>query len=186
MKTTLLGPHVEIRPFDESLITDAYLGWLQDKELLRYSKQRLRTHTRASCRAYLQSFVDSPHHFGSIHQRGDGVPVGTITAYVERHDGVADLGILVGHPQARGKGLAREAWGLMMEYLFRFEDLRKVTGGTLAVNQPMVRIFLHWRMALEGVKREEQVVDGRPADVLLFGALKSEWLRYFPEPLAQR
>lgn len=161
--------------FEERFVTDSYLSWLNDPDLMRYSGQRLRRHDRASSLAYLASFRGTANHFWAVLRRSDDLYVGTMTAYVDAHDRVADIGILIGHPDARGTGLGREAWGVAMRYLFESEGLRKLTGGTSALNLPMLMIFEHWRMTLEGRRREQQLIDGRPADVLLFGILRSEW-----------
>ena len=179
----LVGPRVDLVPFHEQYITDDYLSWLNDQNLLRYSKQRLREHDSESCRAYLKSFEGSPNKFWAIRQRSDRLHIGSATAYVDLVDCAADVGILIGHSSVRGNGFGREAWGQIMDYLFRAEKLRKVTGGALAANLPMVRIFLHWRMALEGVRREQELVNEVPVDMLLFGMLREEWERYFPGQL---
>ena len=185
VEARIRGRFVELCPFEEQLITDTYLGWLNDKDLMRYSRQRLEHHTRESSMAYLRSFEDSSNKFWSIHRRADRLHIGTMTAYVDIVDGVADIGILVGHPAARGGGFGREAWGLAMDYLFRVEKVRKVTGGTSAPNVAMVRIFLHWQMKLEGIRREQEVFDGCPTDVLWFGMLSDEWGRSHPRPIAE-
>lgn len=184
MGSIIVGSGIEMVPFQEHFITEAYLSWLNDKETMRYSRQRFLQHTRESCLSYLSTFEGSPHKFWSVHRRPDGLQIGTVTAYVDDRSAVADIGLLVGHPEARGKGFGREVWGLAMDYLFRVEDLRKVTGGTSAANVAMVKIFLHWRMALEGVRREQELIDGYPTDVLLFGMLRGEWERCFPQRLA--
>jgi RimJ/RimL family protein N-acetyltransferase len=72
-----------------------------------------------------------------------------------------------------------------MDYLFRVEGLNKVTGGTSALNSAMVRVFRHWRMRLEEVGREAEVIEGRPTDVLRFGMLRSEWEKAYPHAIAQ-
>jgi RimJ/RimL family protein N-acetyltransferase len=178
----LAEPYVDLGPFQEQHITEDYLGWLNDKDLLRYSKQRLHEHNRQSCLAYLKSFEGSPNRFWAIFRRSDHLHIGSATAYVDSADCVADVGILIGCSSVRGNGFGRDAWGQIMDYLFRVENLRKVTGGTLEPNVPMVRIFSHWKMALEGVRRGQELVEGVPADMLLFGMLREEWERYFPRP----
>lgn len=163
---------VALDPFEEASITPEYLGWLNDRSLMRYSRQRYRVHTRDSSLEYLRAFAGSPNHFWSVRRVADGAPIGTMTAFLEPEEGTADVGILIGVP---GRGYGREAWGQAMRVLFEDRGLRRVTGGTVADNLAMVRIFLAWGMRLEGTRREHQLVDGRPADVLLFGMLDREW-----------
>jgi RimJ/RimL family protein N-acetyltransferase len=173
----LVGAGVELVPFTPACITDEYLGWLNDRELMRYSRQRFVGHTTESALAHLALFAGTASHFWSIRLRGDARAVGTVTAHVDVRAAVADVGFLVG---ARGRGIGREACGLVLDFLFRHARLRKVTGGTVRANTAMVRIFEGWGMAAEGVQREQEVVDDRPCDVVLFGLLAREWA---PRPL---
>ena len=181
----ITGSKVELVPFGPELITDEYLGWLNDKSLMRYSRQRLSSHTRETSLDYLRSFEDSPNRFWAIYRRADRLHVGTMTAYVDRAAGSADIGILVGHAEARGKGFGREAWGLAMDYLFRVEGVDKVTGGTSALNAAMVRVFRHWQMRLEEVEKDAEMIDGRRADVLRFGMRYREWEKAHPRAIAR-
>ncbi len=174
-RSPVVGHRVRLVPFTEAHIRDDYIAWLNDKELMRYSQQQWLAHDRESCLAYLKGFDATPNYFWSIERLNDGAQVGTMTAYVDARNGVADVGILVGHPEARGTGVGREAWGLAMEHLFRIEGIRKITGGTVARNAPMLRIFRHWGMKLEGVRREQELIDGEPTDVLYFGIRRTEW-----------
>jgi RimJ/RimL family protein N-acetyltransferase len=181
----IVGATVELRAFGPELITGEYLGWLNDKSHMRYSRQRLVDHTRESSLDYLRSFERSPNKFWAIYRRADRRHIGTMTAYVDRAASSADIGILVGHPEARGKGLGREAWGLAMDYLFRVEGIEKVTGGTSALNAAMVRVFHDWQMRLEEVEKDAEMIDGRPADVLRFGMLQREWEKANPDAIAR-
>ncbi len=179
-EVVVVGARLELRRFDERMISDTYLGWLNDKALMRYSRQREIEHTRDTARAYLRTFDGSPSRFWSIHRRSDGGAIGTLTTYFDPVHRTGDIGILVGAADARGKGFGREAWGLGLDYLFRGEGVRKATGGTSALNAPMVRISRSWNMRLEGTLKEQELVDGRPADVLLFGLLSAEWEALHP------
>ena len=181
----ITGDLVELGPFGLDQITDTYLGWLNDQNLMRYSRQRFERHTRESAIAYLRSFENSPNRFWAIYRRADRLHVGTMTAYVDRAASTADIGILVGHTEARARGFGREAWGLAMDYLFRAQGLDKVTGGTSAPNAAMVRVFHHWHMRLEEVGKDADMIDGRPADVLRFGMLRSEWEQAHPHAIAR-
>jgi len=181
----ITGTMVELGPFGPDLITGEYLGWLNDKSLMRYSRQRLTSHTRDTALDYLRSFESSPNKFWAIYRRPDRLHIGTMTAYVDRAAGSADIGILVGHAEARGRGFGREAWGLAMDYLFRVEGVDNVTGGTSALNTAMVRVFHHWQMRLEEVEKDAEMIDGRPADVLRFGMLRNEWEKAYPHAIAQ-
>jgi RimJ/RimL family protein N-acetyltransferase len=166
--TTLHGRAVVLRPFGPADITPAYVGWLNDPQVVRYSNQRFRHHDAASCAAYLAGFDRSDNVFASVHRASDGLAVGTLTAYRSRHHGTADIGILIGDRAVRGHGLGHDAWDTMLAWLAAQPGLRKLTCGTLACNILMRRLAERSGMQLEATRRAQELVDGRPEDMLYF------------------
>jgi len=160
----LLGQKVTLHAFTEADITPAYVGWLNDRELMRYSNQRFRSHSAGSCRDYLASFAGSGNLFMAI--RHAGHLVGTMTVYRAPLHGTADIGLLVG-AGGQGQGWGRDAWGTMLAYLLQ-SGTRKVTGGTLRCNTAMVRIMQGCGMEADGVRVGQELVDGQPQDILYF------------------
>src|SRR5688500_17975894 len=101
---TIRTPRLVLTPFAERHLTATYVAWLNDREFMRYSEQRHKTHTLASCRAYWRSFADTPHYFWAMEETANGLGhIGNMNAYVDQHNGLADLGILIGSPHAKGK-----------------------------------------------------------------------------------
>lgn len=168
----LRGEFVLLRPFDPGCVTDDYLGWLHDPDVLRFSNQRFREHTRETCLQYLASFSGTPNDFLAIYLREGGRMVGTMTAYVASHHGTADLGILVGDRRCWGRGVGRDAWQTVMDHLLEHVGLRKVTGGTLRGNAGMVRIMERTGMHLEATRVAQELVDGEPQDALSYAKFR--------------
>lgn len=171
---TLSGRLVDLRRFTAADITPAYLGWLRDPAVVRFSNQRFRTHTAASCADYLASFRGTDNLFLAIMRRDDARVVGTMTAYVSAVHGTADLGILIGDRSCWGQGLGLDAWQVLMAHLFQSAGLRKITGGTLRPNVGMVRVLERSGMHLEGVRERQEIVDGVPVDTLLYARFRPE------------
>ena len=163
----LANDKVALRSFAREDITPAYLGWLNDSRVTRFSNQRFRTHDEASAAAYLASFEGSPNLFLSIRDAASGASIGTMTAYRNLHHQVADMGIMVGDPEHWGGGYGLAAWSLLGEWLLA-NGTRKLTGGTLAGNAGMVRIFERSGMHLEATRKDHEIVEGRPMDILLY------------------
>jgi RimJ/RimL family protein N-acetyltransferase len=167
----LLGARVRLRPFGEADITDTYLGWLNDPEVVRFSNQRFRRHDRGSAQAYLAAMAEGPGHFLLVTEAATGRPVGTLTAHVQPPHGTADMGILIGARDCWGRGYGLEAWMLMMDWLFA-GGMRKVTAGTASPNLGMQRIAERSGMHLEGVRRRQEIIDGAEADILLYARFR--------------
>lgn len=171
----LQGARVRLRPFTAADITDTHVAWLNDPEVVRYSNQRFRQHTHASCRRYFEGFdEDSPHLFASLRvakpgasERGE-IPVGTLTAYRSLHHGTADVGILLGERAVWGQGIGLEAWQLLTDWLLTTPGLRKVTAGTLACNAAMLAVAERSGMQREGARQAQEIVGGVATDIVYF------------------
>ncbi|WP_323015436.1 GNAT family protein [Devosia sp.] len=164
----LSGDKVRLQPFRAADITPAYLSWLNDPEVVRYSNQRFRQHDESSCRAYLASFAGSANLFLSIQRLDDKRPVGTMTCYRSMPHGTADIGIMLGERQCWGQGLGLDAWTTLMGWLALQPGMRKITGGTLDANIGMRKIMERAGMQLEAVRRAQEILDGEPRDIVLY------------------
>ena len=164
----LTTPRLRLRPFQPADITAAYLNWLNDPMVTRFSNQRFRTHTAESSIAYVASFAGTHNSFLLITERCDGRPIGTATVYRSPQHGTADIGLMVGDRQYWGKGYGLEAWQAVLEALLQEPGIRKVTGGTARPNQAMVRIMEQSGMELEAVRARQELIDGQPVDLLYY------------------
>jgi [ribosomal protein S5]-alanine N-acetyltransferase len=164
----LRGERVLLRAFRPADVTEAHVAWLNDPALMRYSNQRFLRHDRESSLRYLASFEGSDNLYLSVRLADDDRPVGTLTAYRARHHGTADMGILIGDASVRGQGVGQDAWNTLAQWLLGPGRTRKLTCGTLACNRGMVRIAERSGMALEGVRKAQELVDGAAQDILYF------------------
>ena len=153
---------MKLQPFRAQDITPTYLGWLNDKVRMRYSRQSLVEHTRESALAYLASFLDTAHHFWGLWV--EDRMVGTATGYYDARTDVLDVGFLVGEP---GRGYGTRACQLVLEAT----SARRITGGTVAANAAMVRIFERCGFDYEGRLRQHERLHGHLYDVVLYGYL---------------
>lgn len=171
---TLVGARVRLEPFTAGHVTDAYLGWLNDPEVVRFSNQRFVVHTAATAMAFLKTFDGSPNGFFLVRRLPDDKPIGTLTAYVNTRHGTADVGIMIGEREVWGGGYGQDAWDTVLTWLLDRPDIRKVTAGTLACNKGMIRLMERSGMTLEGVRKQQEIVEGRPEDIVLYGRFAAE------------
>lgn len=164
----LRGNKVLLRPFASSDINDAYINWLNDTEVVKFSNQRFLKHDRASCLHYFESFRGTGNMFMSVRRLSDDSPIGTLTAYLSRHHGTVDVGIMIGDKAVWGKGYGQDAWNTMTDWLLGREDIRKLTAGTLACNLGMIKLMERSGMSLEAVRKAQEVVEGRTEDILYY------------------
>jgi len=149
---------------------------LNDKTLMRFSEQRHRTHTLESGRAYWRSFEGTPHYFWALEAQDASLGhIGNLNAYVDMNNQVADLGILLGEPAARGRGLALEAWVNACAFLIEQVGIRKVTAGMLAVNTPMLQLARRAGMVRDGRRRRQYLWEGQEVDIVHTAVFARDW-----------
>lgn len=165
----LTGSKTTIDSFCLDDINGQYISWLNDPEVVRFSNQRFKVHTKESCKVYLSSFQENDNLFLKIMESGSYKTIGTMTAYFSSHHRTVDVGILVGDRTVWGLGYGKDAWCALIDWLGEHPLVRKITAGTMRPNQGMVRIIEHSGMVLEGMRPGQELLDGVPQDLLYFG-----------------
>jgi RimJ/RimL family protein N-acetyltransferase len=164
----LHGRKVDIFPFERHDITDTYVSWLNDPEVTKFSNQRFHEHNLESCIRYFDKFVKSNNLFLSVRRCDNGQAIGTMTVYFAHHHGTADVGILIGERTVWAMGYGQDAWSTMIDWLSCQEAIRKVTAGTLASNKGMINLMENSGMELEAVRKNQEIVEDKPVDVLYY------------------
>lgn len=161
-------PGGRVVPFTESHLTQRYVDWLNDPQVVRYSEQRHRRHTLDTCRAYFESFRGSAHEFLAIEAQDARLGhIGNIAVAVDVANRVGDVSIVVGERRAWGSGLGGLAWCAVIETLLISGRLRKVTAGTMATNAPMLRLMERSGMQIEGRRARQFLLEGVEVDLIL-------------------
>lgn len=149
-------------------MTSRYVGWLNDKQVVKYSEQRHSKHTIESCKKYYQSFIDSPNLFlGIISNREDIGHIGNITVVIDLPNGTAEVSIMIGEKKIWGKGLGKEAWKLVLDYLLKLPKIRKVSAGTMSTNLPMLSLMKSAGMEIECIRKSHLLLDRVPVDIVI-------------------
>lgn len=162
------GTKVLLLPFAQAHITDRYLGWLNNPQVVRFSNQRFRNHDMASSLVYLASFEGTDNIFLLVRRADTGAAIGTLTAYIKRHHETADVGVMIGDTKVWGQGFGQDSWDTILNWLILSAKLRKVTAGTLACNHGMVAVMKRSGMYCEATRRAQEIVEGQAVDVVYY------------------
>jgi len=167
--TNIVTDRLVLVPYQPDYVSQHHVDWLNDKEVTKYSEQRLKYHT-------IQTQVD---YLSLVHKQGynkiwlivirEGPDIGSITAYCDAYNLVANLGILIGDRDSWGKGFGYEAWSAVMDYCCNDLEMRKIECGMMAKNASMKKLAERSGMVLEGVVAKHF----RDDDMLLYGKLKN-------------
>jgi [ribosomal protein S5]-alanine N-acetyltransferase len=168
----LVGEKVVLKPFTVADITSEYVAWLNDPEVVKYSNQRFRQHTIASCQRYHASFEETDNLFIKIERKIDNCFVGTMTAYVSNPHQTVDIGIMIGCRSVWGRGIGQDAWRTLMNWFLSQGSIRKVTAGTMQSNEGMIKLMKRSGMVLEAVRPKQELLNGQPQDILYYGKFR--------------
>jgi RimJ/RimL family protein N-acetyltransferase len=161
----LRGERIVVRRFNEEQDLPLFDRWLADKIgryflLSRTSSERLE----------IRDVARSDNNVIGIVTLPDGVPIGSVCFLnldpVQRK---AELRKIIGEPDQRRKGLAKEASVLWIEYGLDGLGLRKIYLNTLNTDIRNIKLNEELGFAVEGVLRNEVLIDGSYCDVLRMG-----------------
>jgi len=96
---------------------------------------------------------------------------------IDERVGAARLSIYVGEPAARGGGVGRTAVALAAEHAFGAMALHKLWLTVHARNAAAIKSYLDVGFTVEGVLRDEFVLEGRRLAALRMGLLAGELAR---------
>lgn len=150
-----------------------YLSWMQDTKVQTFLESRFTTHTRDSLRAFVAQALDDPDTL-MLGISMNGQHVGNIKlGPINRHHQTGDIGIMIGHPQAWGKGVARAAITGLCALARDTLGLRKVTAGASSANHGSIRAFQAAGFSIEGRRTAQLLGQDGPEDLVLMGLVLS-------------
>jgi RimJ/RimL family protein N-acetyltransferase len=158
----LVGERVHLRAFDASRDRAEVERWLDDPE----GKYFLLSRTTAA-RVSLDATANGDHTVLGVITLPGGEAVGLLAFLnLDRRQGKAELRKMIGNPAYRGKGLAREATYLWIQYGVSTLGLRKIYLDTLDNNLRNIALNEKLGFKVEGLLRGECLIDGERRDIL--------------------
>ena len=160
----LITPRLVLKPFSLDMVGDHQVGWLNNPEVVKYSEQRHRKHSRQSCTAFANSIDHENDHMWAIYAKSHHI--GNISARRDVPNQVAEISILIGERSVWGSGYGAEAWRECCDWLLS-DGVRKIIAGTMALNYAMIGVFNKTGMNIECVRKGEFLLDGEPIDLVM-------------------
>lgn len=106
----------------------------------------------------------------------DGVPVGTIGLLcIDEKNSKAEYYIALGDTNYKGKGVAKEASKLILNYGFENLGLNRIYLFTEAENVSAQKLFERVGFVREGIIRQDIFSHGKYADRVAYGFLREDW-----------
>jgi RimJ/RimL family protein N-acetyltransferase len=161
----IVGPTVCVRAVSSAEDRAALESWLPDRHG-RYFVLSCATAQSLS----IDALMNTPENHLGIIAMPDGKRIGAM-AYLDHSSTQqrAELRKLIGDPAYRGRGLAEEATRLWVNYGFQGLGLKKIFVSTLQTQVANIKLNEKIGFQVEGLLRNEVLIDGRRHDVLRMG-----------------
>ncbi|MDJ0793312.1 MAG: GNAT family protein [Woeseiaceae bacterium] len=166
----LVGARLSIREYVEAQDREYLESWLSDR-YGRYFVLSCATARRITLESLCQS---ASTHLGMI-TSPEGQPIGAMAFLDHSKDQErAELRKLIGDKASRGQGLAEEATRLWIRYGFQGLGLKKIYVSTLQTQIANIKLNEDIGFEVEGLLRNELLIDGQRHDVLRMGISSEE------------
>jgi len=155
---------VVIAPLLPEHVSEAYVGWLNDPEVIRYTYASLGA-TVDSVQEYVRAAIEAPNaamwriladgneHIGNIRLSN--------IRWMHRR---AEVALMIGDRNYWGRGLAAKAIDLVACYAFEELKLHKLIAGVLKPNLSSKRAFEKAGFQCEALLREHSIFNGAMCD----------------------
>lgn len=154
----------------------AFRSWFRDRTLAAtWARNPVipETHFEADLTGEFANF-DRSGHFCVENELGELIGRVDFDA-LNPIDRTVEISILLGAPEARGRGYGADAMHTIIEHLFNDRQIEKVWLSVIAWNEPAVKLYRKIGFVDEGTLRQTIWTDGAWHDLLLMGLLKSEY-----------
>ena len=166
-----------LRSLTVSDVTEDYLRWMTDKDVVKYLEIRYSSYDFKNLESYVSSFVndDTKFLFG-IFNVNDNKHIGNATIYdINYKTGTFDIGYLIGEKYFWGKGVGNIVCLLLMEFGFEKLNLRKLFTGTYSNNLSSRFIWKSIGCIEEGKLVGKFLFEDKPIDEVIYSMDKRNW-----------
>jgi len=133
-----------LRPLTTADVTPRYLSWLRDEKSNRFIVTASSGHTLDSLKTYIEERIDREDIlFLGIFLKDNNLHIGNIKFEpIDRTEGTATMGILIGDPDWRGRGAAAEVLNACAKWLYENRSIARIHLGVDRDNQSAIRAYL--------------------------------------------
>jgi ribosomal-protein-alanine N-acetyltransferase len=175
------GEGICLRAPQEADLNGGWYGWFNDPEVNAYQNKGFYPNTREKQAEFFHSLkADASQVPLAIVSADTGLHIGNATLrdinWIHRS---AELGIVLGDKDHRGKGFGRQAWWLVARYGFLTLNLNRITATMIKENERSLRSALRSGFQVEGELKEFYFKNGSYHDLIVTGITAARWKKCF-------
>lgn len=168
---------VYLRAITLSDVNEYYVGWLNDKAIIKGLMISNTTTTIESLREYVESNIRNPEvYMYAIVEKQTDLHIGNIK--IDKFDWVSstcELGILIGNKTFWGKGIATEVVRAILVKVFVNLSIRKVLLAVFSNNPVAIKLYSKIGFKREGCLKDHILVEDEYVDKCYMSIFKTEF-----------
>jgi RimJ/RimL family protein N-acetyltransferase len=173
---SLIGKRIRLRAIERSDIP-TFVLWFNDPEVRKNLLVYMPMSQAQEERWFEAQLEDQDRHILGI-ETLDGALIGNIgLENINWRDNKAELGIVIGEKEYWNNGYGSEAIIILLDFVFRQMNLRRVFLRVFEDNKRAMRCYEKCGFKVEGRLREAHFADGKYNDELVMGILRHEFLK---------
>ena len=149
-------------------ISDNYISWLNDYEVVKFSEQRYRTHDFEDVQRFVIEKYNSSIDllFGIYYQKKH---IGNIKlGSIDMHNNVADISYFIGDRDYWNKGIGTEIVKSLTLYGFQNLNLHKIIAYCNPENKSSEKVLIKAGYNIEGIRKEQLFFEEKRLDELVY------------------
>jgi ribosomal-protein-alanine N-acetyltransferase len=155
-----------LKPMHTKFITDSYLHWMNDLDVCKFLETAI-PYSEFELQDFVNSMIAKKIFFWAITLKQNDLHIGNIKIDPINHKHqIGEYGILMGDKNNWGKGFAKEASKVVIDYCFNVIGLRKITLGVIKDNVAAVKLYESLGFEVEGIYRMHGIYGGKYCDAI--------------------
>ena len=166
----LKGSSILLERLDIHHISEEYLNWMNDYEVVKFTESRYMVHTIESLKDFILHVNNESNYCFAIVDIQSGKHIGNIKiGNIHPLYKYADVGLIIGNKNFYGKGIATEALKLCIEFAFKELKLHRLWAGIYDVNIGSIKAFEKAGFVREGCEKEKYLFEGKRINSYIYG-----------------
>ena len=173
------GSHIYLRNLDYADVEGNYRFWFNDQSVCRFNAHHRFPCSKEELIQYVNGQTSTRDRLVlAIIDKAEECHIGNVALQeINSIDRSAEFAIIIGEKEAWGKGLSKEAAGLIIDHGFGTLNLHRIYCGTSSENQPMQKLAIAMGFLFEGCRRQAIYKEYHYCDIFEYGLLRQEWLQ---------
>lgn len=172
----LRGDTIYLEGLTEKHVSEKYVQWLNDQEICRHNRHGRINNNLQMTMDYVRSVDESPNNAAfAIMTKKENKHIGNISLNdISWENRSGEISIIIGEKDYWGRGIATEAYRLIINYGFNMLNLHRLKSGMSVRNKAMIRVAEKVGMVKEGIFKEAFFKDGEYIDIVQYTIINSK------------